>query len=84
MTSDESTQVVYAGKSLESGRNYFWKVRYWDKEGRASSYSQPARFGTALLKSSDWKASWIAAGSQGGEFRKEFTVQARWRMRAFT
>src|SRR6516165_2606632 len=48
VTSDESTQVVYAGKPLMSGRNYFWKIRYWDKEGRASAYSKPARFGTAL------------------------------------
>lgn len=77
VTGEDFTQVVYAGKPLESGRSYYWKVRYWDKEGRASSYSQPARFGTALLKSSDWKASWIGAGAQGGEFRKEFTVQGK-------
>jgi alpha-L-rhamnosidase len=78
VTSDESTQVVYAGKPLESGRNYFWKVRYWDKEGRPSGYSEPARFGTALLKSSDWKASWIGGGTaKGNEFRKEFAVQGK-------
>src|SRR5439155_12706904 len=28
--SDQSTQVVYTGKPLESGRAYYWKVRYWD------------------------------------------------------
>ena len=74
---DDFTQVVYAGKPLESGRNYWWKVRYWDKEDRASDYSRPARFGTALLKPSDWKASWIAGGEQGGEFRKEFTIAGK-------
>ncbi len=77
VTSDDFIQVVYAGKPLDSGRSYYWKVRYWDKEGRASAYSQPARFGTALLKASDWKANWIAAGVQGGEFRKEFTVAGK-------
>ncbi len=78
VASDESTQVVYAGKPLESGRNYFWKVRFWDKESRASGYSEPARFGTALLKASDWKASWIGGGTtKGNEFRKEFAVQGK-------
>jgi alpha-L-rhamnosidase len=77
VTNDDFTQVAYAGKALDSGRSYFWKVRYWDKEGRPSAWSQLARFGTALLKSSDWKASWVAAGAQGGEFRKEFTVQGK-------
>jgi len=77
VTNDDFTQIAYAGKPLDSGRSYFWKVRFWDKEGRASAWSQPARFGTALLKSSDWKASWIAGGAQGGEFRKEFTVQGK-------
>jgi alpha-L-rhamnosidase len=74
LASDDFTQVAYAGKALGSNRNYWWKVRYWDKEDRASPYSQPARFGTALLKLSEWKAQWLGAGAQGGEFRKEFTV----------
>ena len=78
VTSDDFTQVVYAGKALKSGRNYWWKVRYWDKEGRQSEYSRTARFGTALLKSSEWKASWIGGGSaKGNEFRKVFTIQGK-------
>jgi len=77
VAAEDFTQVVYAGKPLESGRNYWWKVRYWDREDRASDYSRPARFGTALLKPSDCKASWIAAGVQGGEFRKEFTIAGK-------
>ncbi len=75
---DDSTQVAYAGKPLESGRDYWWKVRYWDKEGAESDYSQPARFGTALLKPLDWKASWIGGGAaKGNEFRKVFTIQGK-------
>lgn len=78
VTSEESTQVVYAGKPLESGQSYFWKVRYWDKEGRASEYSRTARFGTALLKASEWKAQWIGGGAaKGNEFRKEFTIEGK-------
>ena len=76
VSSDDSTQVAYAGKALESGKDYFWKVRYWDKEDRPSEYSKRARFGTALLAPSEWKASWINGGAaKGNEFRKEFTLQ---------
>lgn len=78
VASDDSTQVVYAGKPLESGRDYFWKVRTWDKEGRPSAWSGAAHFGTALLKASEWKASWIGGGAaKGNEFRKEFAIQGK-------
>ena len=78
ITSDESIQVVYNGKALESGKDYYWKVRSWDKEGRASDYSQTARFGTGLLSQSEWKGQWISGGSaNGNEFRKEFTLAAK-------
>jgi alpha-L-rhamnosidase len=74
VTSDDSTQVVYAGKALESGRTYYWKVRTWDKDGTASPYSEPARFEMGLLVRNEWKGDWI-----GGDnlFRKEFTLAAR-------
>jgi alpha-L-rhamnosidase len=71
--SAESIQVVYHGKPLESGRTYFWKVRTWDKEGRASAYSAPATFGMGLLSPSDWHGEWIGGGN---ELRKEFHLDA--------
>ncbi len=49
-------------------------MRYWDQAGRASPYSQTARFDTALLSASDWKAKWIRGGNQ---VRKEFTLEAK-------
>ena len=42
--SDDPTQVVYKGKALQSNRSYWWKARYWDKDGSASDYSRPAEF----------------------------------------
>src|SRR5712691_2949173 len=33
--SNETAQVDYKGKPLASGQTYFWKVKYWDKEGNA-------------------------------------------------
>ena len=66
--SDDSTQVVYNGKPLESDHSYWWKVRYWDKDGNASDYSHPASFDVALLSADDWKGQWIGGANQ---LRKE-------------
>ncbi|MFB3921067.1 MAG: family 78 glycoside hydrolase catalytic domain [Terriglobia bacterium] len=74
VASDQSTQVVYAGKSLESGRTYFWKVRAWDAQGRASDYSRTAQFEMGLLVPEEWKAHWIAGGNQ---LRKEFSLPSK-------
>jgi alpha-L-rhamnosidase len=56
--SDQSVYVTYKGRSLTSGRKYFWKVRVWtnNKEGQ---WSEPARFSTAFLNPKGWKAKWI-------------------------
>lgn len=74
VVSPESTHVAYAGKALESGKSYSWKVRYWDQAGRPSPYSSTAHFDTGLLAASDWKAKWIRGGNQA---RKEFTLDAK-------
>ena len=74
VTSDQSTQVAYAGKPLESGHTYFWKVRSWDSQGRASAYSRAAQFEMGLLAAEEWKAQWIAGGNQ---LRKEFSLPAK-------
>jgi alpha-L-rhamnosidase len=78
VASEESTQVIYAGKVLQSGKTYYWKVRAWDKEGKSSEYSRTAHFGMGLLSQAEWKGSWIGGGSTGGnEFRKEFTLNGK-------
>ena len=78
ISSDDSTQVNYAGRALESGREYLWKVRFWDKEGRPSNYSEPARFTTGVLRESEWKASWMGGRTAGdNEFRKEFSIEGK-------
>jgi len=70
----QSTHVVYGGKPLESGRTYYWKVRWWDSHGAASPYSRAAHFSMGLLNPSDWKGKWIGGGNQ---LRKEFNLPAR-------
>ncbi len=74
VASDESVHVAYAGKPLESGRGYFWKVRTWDAQGSASPYSLPAQFDTGLLDPGDWRGKWI---SGAGQLRKEFELSGK-------
>ncbi|MBI3666699.1 MAG: family 78 glycoside hydrolase catalytic domain, partial [Acidobacteria bacterium] len=74
VTSGQSVNVVYAGKPLQSGLTYYWKVRYWDKNGAASPSSAVARFEMGLLSSAEWKGKWIGGQNQ---LRKEFTLSGR-------
>jgi len=60
VSSGQSLHVVYAGKDLQSGRRYYWRLRVWDNKGRVSAWSQPAWWQMGLLTSADWKALWIS------------------------
>jgi len=62
INSDQSVHVTYAGKDLESGKKYYWKVRIWDNSGKASAWSPTEYWQTAFLNPSDWKAKWIVPG----------------------
>ena len=54
-----------------------WKVRVWDKDGKASDWSQPALWSMGLLKPEDWQAKWVKAGGETSPWlRKEFTLAA--------
>jgi alpha-L-rhamnosidase len=57
--SSQSIQVAYGGKPLVSNEECFWKVRVWDKDGKASEWSGPAEWSMGLLQPSDWHAQWI-------------------------
>src|SRR4030042_495307 len=59
VSSDETACVVYEGKRVPSQMECFWKVRIWDKDGRASDWSASASWSMGLLNKSDWKAQWI-------------------------
>jgi len=73
IASENSIQVVYAGKGLESGHTYYWKVRYWDKQGNASPYSSVAQFEMGLLTGEEWKGEWIGGANQ---LRTEFSLSS--------
>ena len=59
VASNQSTQIVYAGKPLDSRVACFWKVRIWDQDGKPSPWSEPGTWSMGLLKKDYWKAKWI-------------------------
>jgi len=72
---DQSTHVVYKGKSLDSNRRYWWKVRVWDKDKKMSGWSKPAYWEMGLFKPDDWKADWISFDCPSApHLRREFEI----------
>lgn len=55
--SDQSQCVNYAGKTLNSSCDVWWKVQVWTESQDAES--DTAYFKMGLLKADDWKANWI-------------------------
>ncbi len=48
--SSQSINIKYDGTLLSSFSDYYWKVRTWDKNNRASNYSDSQKFQTGELK----------------------------------
>ncbi|MFO1487892.1 MAG: family 78 glycoside hydrolase catalytic domain [Verrucomicrobiota bacterium] len=65
VASPQSILVPYAGRALPPRADCFWKVRVWDARGKASSWSEPARWSTGIFSPEDWHAQWI--GQDGVE-----------------
>jgi alpha-L-rhamnosidase len=63
VVTDQSIHVEYAGKPLESRMSCHWKVRVWDRAGKASAWSAAARFLTGKMKPEDWQGQWIGASA---------------------
>ena len=59
VATEQSIHLIYAGKPLTSHQSCFWKVRVWDQDGRASAFSQPARWSMGILKPDQWQAKWL-------------------------
>jgi len=58
--SAESFSISYSGSELKPGREYFWRVRVWDKNGKPTPWSANGKFVTGLFNKSDWaNARWI-------------------------
>jgi alpha-L-rhamnosidase len=64
LNGQQSLNIVYAGKALQSFTRYYWRVRAWDQEGKPSAWSEVNWFETAMLAATDWTAQWINDGSE--------------------
>lgn len=65
--SDQSSGLLYEGKSLVTGQDCWWQVRIWDKHGQPSPWSDPASWSMGILDAALWQADWIGAPWQGEE-----------------
>lgn len=59
--SGRSLAVRYEGPDLLSAQNYFWQLRVWDEDDRATAWTAPRGFLTGLWGAEKWQgAKWIA------------------------
>ena len=66
----ESLHIPYAGKALESGKEYYWSVRVWNAAGEVSPWMPVNRFSTGLMSPDAWLgARWIAMEVQPDSLR---------------
>ena len=57
--SDDQLYIAYKGKPLKEGKQYYWKVRVWQKDKNSGQWSKSSGFSTPLNFPDSWKAKWI-------------------------
>ena len=75
VSSDEDSQVVYAGTGLVSRERCLWKVRTWDRDGNAGDWSPEAQWCMGLLNPGDWSAQWIAPAPASGHTNTPLVIR---------
>ncbi|MEU6340912.1 family 78 glycoside hydrolase catalytic domain [Streptomyces sp. NPDC046977] len=73
--SSRSFDVTYGGPGLASRARYYWRVRVWDGFGKASPWSDEARFETSFVDPDDFRGAWIGAHAEAPTLRLD---DARW------
>ncbi|MDE2051336.1 MAG: family 78 glycoside hydrolase catalytic domain, partial [Gammaproteobacteria bacterium] len=89
VASDRCFEVLYDGKTLQSGERVWWRVQVWaraggpaDMEGQwhgpaePCAVSQPTWFEMGLLAPSDWQAEWLDV--EDPEEREDRAAGVRW------
>jgi alpha-L-rhamnosidase len=72
VVSGQCFNIEYGGKRLRPFTRYYWRVKIYDRDGKASGWSPAAYWETAMLSSSDWKAQWIGDGSVAPQDEADF------------
>lgn len=75
--SDRQFGISPGGAGFAPATTYWWRVRVWDAAGKASAWSEPACFQTALSDAA-WTAEWITYDTEKAQrlplLRKEIQV----------
>ncbi|SHI55138.1 alpha-L-rhamnosidase [Tangfeifania diversioriginum] len=78
ISGDETVNVEFSGKPLQSNTKYFWRVRVW-LDDKTSVWSEPAFFHTGILNKNEWAAKWITTQNEiidaSPLLRKQFKVE---------
>jgi alpha-L-rhamnosidase len=74
--------VDLAGKAVKPATRYYWKVRTWDKTGKAGIYSAVSYFDTGLFTLEDWMgAKWVKRNTDDKDdytyYRKNVAVAGK-------
>lgn len=81
ISSGRSVAVPYAGKTLGSRDECWWKVFVKTNNGKAES--EPACFRVGLLDGREWTASWIGTTSEADRLEGHVKIPARYFRKAF-
>ena len=78
----QTVLTVYDGKALKSVMKYFWKVVYFDQDGKSKMESDIASFETGFMTKEEWIGSWISDGKgvdykEAPYFRREINVSEK-------
>ena len=83
VATNQTNQIEYDGRPLQSRQRVHWKVRVWNQSGAPSAWSKPASWQMGLLDKSDWSAQWIGDATPSVTnvaatmLRKPFTLAVR-------
>ena len=79
VVSPESINVLYSGKPLLPVTSYWWAVRTWNKQDKASQFSAPQRFNTGQFNRTGkhWpgESRWVELVDEAG--KKNWTFENR-------
>jgi len=78
VATNQASQVVYAGSTLNSDQACYWHVRVWDKIGQASAWSPPAYWSMGILTQGEWTAQWIGRDDGSAWNTGSTFLQANW------
>ena len=70
VASSQNAWLRYQGSPLNSRQKVYWRVKVWDEQQQASSWSNTQSIELGLLNNHDWQASWIGHPESENNFNQ--------------